>query len=485
MYWLASCPQPVAAPLCFGLDGIRDGTAMWGQSFTVFPAAFQVNHAGALPVPAMYDWTQMCVPFPMQCSAAVAMAPQFVPCVVPPMCCTAHTNSAAMTPQAFGAEGSSPLSFGGVDASPDITLDGLQLLPTETGVSQRWADIVDEEPSTQLYQVESEVQQETNSAARRRRRQRTTDVVQDCVADAPVQQSMEQVKQIDEHSGEVDRARTCVQKLADWVVTQLGAGGMTREATVASAHQLATSDKNSCRAMQLALGSAPAKDAAALALGLRGRVRETIQSMHGNYVLQKIIEVVPASVSSFIVEELLGVAAEVSRHRFGCRVLCRLLEHLSPSDQCISSLVDEILRDAVSLCRHTYGNFVVQHILEFGLADQQHEVVSALSKDLRGNARNQHASHGIEKALSFCPVNDRDAILEELFQDSNNLLELAGHQFGCYVVRALLKLPDGQLAKVEDRLRPIAAQLGESNRRQRRIAAGAADRAAARGSFAR
>jgi len=480
MYWLASCPQPVAAPLCFGLDGIREGTAMWGQSFTIGSATFQVNHGGALPVPAMYDWTQMCVPFPMQCPAGVAIAPQFVPCVVPPMCCVADSNSAAMTQQAFPAERSLPSSVDRVDASLDPTLTGFQQLPTETGVSQRWADISDEEPSPQAQLVQSQVGQETNSAARRRRRQRTAEVVQVSVAVAPVQQSMQQVKQIDEHSGEVNTARTCVQKLADWVVAQLGAGGMTKEATVASAHRLATSDKNSCRAMQLALGSAPAKDAAALALGLRGRVRETIQSMHGNYVLQKIIEVVPASVSSFIVEELLGIAAEVSRHRFGCRVLCRLLEHLSPSDQWISALVNEILRDAVSLCRHTYGNFVVQHILEFGLADQQHEVVSALSKDLRGNARNQHASHGIEKALSFCPVSDRDAILEELFQDPNNLLELAGHQFGCYVVRALLKLPEGQLSKVEDRLRPIAAELGESNRRQRRIAAGAADRAAAR-----
>jgi len=483
MYWLASCPQPVAAPLCFAIDGIREGTAIWGQSFTIVPGAFQVNHGGALPVPAMYDWTQMCVPFPTHCPAAFAVAPQFVPCVVPPMCCTAEMSPPALTPQEFPAEKSSPSSVDAVDPTLDSTLAVFQQLPTETGVSQRWADIVDEEQSPRL-QAESQVKQETNSAGRRRR-QRNAEVVQVFVADAPVQQSMEQMKHIDEHSGEVDPARTCVQKLADWVVAQLGAGGMTREATVASAHQLATSDKNSCRAMQLALGSAPAKDAAALALGLRGRVRETIHSMHGNYVLQKIIEVVPASVSCFIVEELLGVAAEVSRHRFGCRVLCRLLEHLSPSDQKISSLVEEILKDAASLCRHSYGNFVLQHILEFGLADQRHEVVSALSKDLRGNARNQHAAHGIEKALSFCAVDDRDSILEELFQDSNNLLELAGHQFGCYVVRALLKLPDVQLAKVEDRLRPIAAQLGESNRRQRRIAAGTADRAAARAALAR
>lgn len=232
--------------------------------------------------------------------------------------------------------------------------------------------------------------------------------------------------------------------------------------------------------MQLALENAPAKDAVALALGLRGHVRETIRSMHGNYVLQKIIEVVPASIACFIAEELIGVAAEVSRHRFGCRVLCRLLEHISPRDKWISSLVDEILMEALSLCRHTYGNYVVQHVLEFGLEYQQRKVVLALRKDLNGNARNQYASHGIEKALTFGPSDSRDGILEDLFCDPNNVLELAEHQFGCYVVRALLKLPEDSLSKVEGQLRPIAAQLSELNRRQRRIAAGIADRAASR-----
>jgi len=523
MYWMASYPQPVVAPLCFGVGGIREGTAVWGQSFNIVPVPSPATFEGA-QVSDASDWAQMCVPVQWHCATDFPSAAPFAHCIVPPTCCSPDANFTSAFPQALAEQSSTMSPFNPAPFNSDecpIAFQPLQLqypaMPTTQtyvgdeveqymscsevkkgtsiiqqpvrlqapmpvpGDSQRWADIVDEEePGPQVTVTESQ----SSSAARRRRRQRTADVVQESVADAPMQQSMEHVKQNDEFE-KVGTSRTCIQKLADWVVAQMGAGGSTREATVAKAHHLATSDKNSCRAMQLALESAPAKDAVALALGLRGHVRSTIQSMHGNYVLQKIIEVVPSSVSCFIAEELVGIAAEVSRHRFGCRVLCRLLEHLSPSDLWISSLIDEVLMDVASLCRHTFGNYVVQHILEFGLADQQHVVVSALSKDLRGNARNQYASHGIEKALSFCSALDRDAVLEELFQDSSNLLELAEHQFGCYVIRALLKLPEEHLTKVEDRLRPIASQLGESNRRQRRIAAGVADRAAARSSHVR
>ena len=80
------------------------------------------------------------------------------------------------------------------------------------------------------------------------------------------------------------------------------------------------------------LDEASLVDAAAFATGLRGCVRSAVQSKHANHVVQKIIEVMPVSHASFVVDELKGVGQEVARHCFGCRVMCRILEHLSPSD---------------------------------------------------------------------------------------------------------------------------------------------------------
>lgn len=524
----------MVAPLCFSSDPAVTGTGAWPHSISGVPMPVQVPGEGSCFANGTQgiEWAQLCVPF--QC-----MTQQFSPCVIAPGCGSADAMYAALAPllesdycsvasisqpshpvssvyEQPGAFGVQPIDMSfttlQVNCYDNYTAHGMPVTQTSAMNSQemhRQLPSTDSSsPSSPLLRQNSKTTTSSHDAVRKLDLDGTLpNFKSSCSvrwADEPVeqeddlsimksldmftsssapgQQSMVTCTQRDSRRDEEGAARTCVQKLADWLVAQLGAGGDTREATVANAYNLATSDKSSSRALQLALQCAPSKDAAALALGLRGHVRAIIWSMHGNYVLQKVIEVIPASVACFIVQELRGVAAEVARHRFGCRVLCRLLEHLSSSDDQTCSLIDEILEDAMELCRHNYGNFVIQHILEFGLASQKHVVACVLSKDISVNARHQNAAHAIEKALSYCPAGDRDLLLENLFQDSRDLLELAKHQSGCYVVRALLKLPEEQLAKVQERLRPIAAQLGALNRRQRRITASAADRAAARSS---
>jgi len=254
-----------------------------------------------------------------------------------------------------------------------------------------------------------------------------------------------------------------IEIVADLFLVQLAAGGEAQRKAVARAHQLTVGDQSSSRVMQLALKSAASKDAFALVRGLHGHVREAILSMHGNYVVQKIIELMPASISSFILDELRGAGAEFSRHRFGCRIICRLLEHVPPNGDQICAFVDEILSDAGLLCRHHYGNYVMQHILEFGVEEQKSKVVLALCASMQGSARNRNSSHTLEKALEFCSVDDRFTILQELLQDGNNLHSLAQHPFGCYVVRALFsKKPDELSKRAALLLHPYVEQLTSS-----------------------
>merc|ERR1712070_65496 len=114
----------------------------------------------------------------------------------------------------------------------------------------------------------------------------------------------------------------------------------------------AFSSKVSCLAAQLALQEASAHHKALLASGLRGQVRRAAQSKHANYVIQKIVELLPISGVSFVVGELLGFGYETARHRFGCRLLLRILEHMSPGDEVTSSLIDDVLTNAEELCSH-------------------------------------------------------------------------------------------------------------------------------------
>merc|ERR1712176_400706 len=113
-------------------------------------------------------------------------------------------------------------------------------------------------------------------------------------------------------------------------------------------------DQVSSRAAQLAIEEAQGADQALLVSAMHGHVREAVRSMYANYVLQKIVEVMPHRTIGFIMQELLGGGREVARHPFGCRIFCRLLEHAS-LDAHLCALLDEVLADASALCKHAYG----------------------------------------------------------------------------------------------------------------------------------
>lgn len=342
----------------------------------------------------------------------------------------------------------------------------------------------------------------SNALTRRRRRQRAAKkpIEQESAAEDDQAEAVEMVEpsivsttansrrwsDMVEEEDEVDKEAVCVdmseamdaaanqdfcsgmhaQEVAMWILSQLAADEMTRETFIWGVHQFALADQDSSRALQLALESASTKDAVALAYGLRGYVQELIASRHGNYVLQKVVEVVPASVFSFIAEELLYIGASVARHRFGCRILCRLLEHLNEQT---CTLVDEVLKDAEALCRHHFGNYVIQHVLEFGTAEQKHKVACALRSSMPNNARNKNASRVIEKALAHCCEEDRVAMVDALLAERNGLPNLAEHQFGSFVVQAAMRLPKEQSSQVVALLRPCVTRL-KGTRYGRRVA---------------
>lgn len=219
----------------------------------------------------------------------------------------------------------------------------------------------------------------------------------------------------------------------------------------------------SSRNLQSFLDLANYEDAARVASAFRGHVRQAYQSQHANYVIQKIIAVTPANMGIFIAEELLGMGASTARHRYGCRVLCRLIEHwLDDSGPAggrpwpVASLIDEILSDAVALCRHQYGNFVIQHLLDYGREEHKHLISLACSEDLISNASNRNASHVIEKALEKCGEIDRIAITGKLIESPSLVLELSENQYGSYVLRNVLNMRSQHSGIVADYLQQLA-----------------------------
>jgi len=254
---------------------------------------------------------------------------------------------------------------------------------------------------------------------------------------------------------ETARARLLVDKLLE----QLTLGDSGKKVAIESFGQLAFDSKTSSRAAQMALAEASANDAVALSSGLHGKIRDAVHSKHANYVVQKILEVMPVARASFVVEELVGAGRDAAQHPFGCRILCRILEHGSLSDSATSRLIEEILQDAKELSNHTFGSFVIRHILEFGLPEHRQKIVTAISSDLMGHAKHRQGSHVVEAALHFSSSDDQQLITERLIGDKSQLLSLTASQFGRHVVKALLAMKGELRQEVIESLRPLVPQL--------------------------
>lgn len=252
------------------------------------------------------------------------------------------------------------------------------------------------------------------------------------------------------------------REIAAGLLVQMQAGGDSQKLAVASFERLAFSSQATSRAAQIALEEAPMAEAVALAAGLRGHVRSAVYSKHANHVVQKITEVMPVARAGFVVDELQGLGHEVARHCFGCRVLCRIMEHLSPSDGNTIQLLEEVLAELDELCSHPFGSFVVRHVLEFGLPEHRRRVVRALCRDVGGYAKHKFGSHVVEAALRHGASEDQRALSAALLADTEQLKALAMHQFGRHVVRALLATPGAPGAEAAEALRPMERQLKSS-----------------------
>jgi pumilio RNA-binding family len=228
------------------------------------------------------------------------------------------------------------------------------------------------------------------------------------------------------------------------MMEQLKFGGAESQAAVASmigSVLVLSLDAIGCRIVQEALEVADHISREILVFEMKGHVRDAMRSPHANFVIQKIIEVMPVVTASFVSEELTGIAAEVARHRYGCRILCRLLEHHSGAESIATKiLIDELLRDAAHQCHHSFARHVIDSVLEHGTPEQRHKVAVEITGDVLHNARNRNASYVVERAFGFCSTEDQRTIASKLLDSGpDRVVALAMHDCGSHVVKALLR----------------------------------------------
>eukprot|EP00927_Polykrikos_kofoidii_P013191 TRINITY_DN15721_c2_g1_i1.p1 TRINITY_DN15721_c2_g1~~TRINITY_DN15721_c2_g1_i1.p1 ORF type:complete len:518 (+),score=81.83 TRINITY_DN15721_c2_g1_i1:61-1614(+) len=255
---------------------------------------------------------------------------------------------------------------------------------------------------------------------------------------------------------------TRAREFADALLNQLKVGGRVQRSAAARIIRQSFADKAASYAVQLALQEAQGSDAVVLASALHGHVLEACRSMHANYVVQKIVEVLPPSNVSFVAQELYGFGVEIARNRFGCRILCRLLEYGSFADAALTSLVSEIVEDSGSLSRHTYGNYVIRHCLEFVPPANRRRISDVLLADLFGIARHRYGSRVVQAALQLCDQDEQNAIASKLVGNPEEFTMLAKSLSGRYVVKSLLRMPLESAQKAHHVLQQASSQLQTS-----------------------
>lgn len=247
-----------------------------------------------------------------------------------------------------------------------------------------------------------------------------------------------------ETASDVDENEDTAEACAE-LIEQLEAGGESHEAAIeaisGSVLDLAF-DPAACRVVQKALETADVEVASALAEEMKGHIREAIKCPHANHVVQKLLDNLPADRTTFVVAELLGVAVDLSKHRYGCRIVSRAVKIHASSYSCpeVATLLDELLPETAELSRHTFAHYVVEAMLESGSAEHTHEVACALRVDLMRHAKNRSSTYVVEKALFCCDAHDQEVLASELFGTAEALLELTENQFGCHLAKVLPRL---------------------------------------------
>lgn len=219
-----------------------------------------------------------------------------------------------------------------------------------------------------------------------------------------------------------------------------------------------------CRVVQAALQMAGGRDGSRdmLVNELKPFVVNLYESQHGNHVLSKVVQIMPASSLEFLISALKKKGTlEVAKHRFGCRIMERLIEHcdmlLDKSDQNqtakdptgMSGMISEIVQNSRDLSRHKFGNFVVQHLAEFGSPDVRSAIANRLVEGVSDLAMHRSASHVVQRALEHSEQDIIVKILEQLTTSAKpSLVQVACNRYGSFVVEQIARDLEGHCAEL-------------------------------------
>lgn len=250
-------------------------------------------------------------------------------------------------------------------------------------------------------------------------------------------------------------------------------GGQVADWLVEVAHSVALSP-HGCRVIQKVLGAGGGLPLEKLVASLAAHTKELYESPNGNHVLARICEVMPGSALCPIISQLMDPGPNkdrgpklVARHRFGCRILERLIEHCP--EPAIRELLDEVMDDSVALSRHPFGNFVIQHIIEHGSTKQKDKVMKQLIPVMSALAMHRTASHVVQRALDYSEEAQKQAVVEALVRApaGPSLLDVSCNRYGAFVLEQIASVHSPLVLELQNYIKEHLDAISVSNHGRR------------------
>lgn len=234
-------------------------------------------------------------------------------------------------------------------------------------------------------------------------------------------------------------------------------------------------DKHGCWFVQQALQQVPSELQEMIQSELKGKILVCSQHLHGNFVLQKCVELLPGSIS-FIIKELKNHVVDAAAHVYSCRVLQRLVEHCKHDRPDMAGLFDILLRpeNLQKLVMDSYGNNVVRAVLACGNRHHVQRIVRIFlleEADLMAYARNRHGSLVLERCLESLNdaqkelVPERNALMALILgtDDASLFSQIALDRFGNYIVQRTIEICEGpEQQRVQELLNSLSHKLRRS-----------------------
>eukprot|EP00980_Cylindrotheca_fusiformis_P029582 scaffold23539_cov137-Cylindrotheca_fusiformis.AAC.7 len=188
-----------------------------------------------------------------------------------------------------------------------------------------------------------------------------------------------------------------------------------------------------CRVVQKALETLDELTLSKLLAEFQNHVLSCVHDQNGNHVIQKCVEVVSERAKQalsngdelrakslteqidFIVDDVLRNVISLSCHPYGCRVLQRIVEHCIEPEK--NMALNEIKKHHRTLLGDQYGNYVIQHVLQFGRCIDRDSILQiVIENGLLLLSTQKFASNVVEKLLKFGNDDQRRAVVREMLK---------------------------------------------------------------------